>query len=188
MLWPSSPFLAEVEAESGQRLKACYQCGKCSAGCPAAYVMDWTPRQVMRAIQLGLEEEALSISGIWLCLYCHVCSIRCPRDIDVARVMATLRSLALAEKRLPAVPEVLTFHHLLGQAVRRFGRLYEVGLGAMYNMLSRRFTNVNHLPAALARGKLPLLPHSIKGSAEVRAIFDRVAAMEASLEGLQHGA
>ena len=185
--WPSSPFLAEVEAESGQRIKACYQCGKCSAGCPAAYVMDWTPRQVMRAVQLGLKEEALSSSGIWLCLYCHTCSIRCPREIDVAGVMASLRSLALAEKIRPAVPQVFRFHQVFGQMVRRFGRLYELGLGTMYNIRSRSLTNGRLVPLALARGKLPLLPRSIKGQAEVRAIFDRVAALEANAGGQAQG-
>ena len=75
---PLSDLRTFVESQSGQKVLDCYQCGKCSAGCPAAEFMDLTPRQVMRAVQLGQAELALRSSTIWLCASCQTCSARCP--------------------------------------------------------------------------------------------------------------
>jgi len=100
---PLSELRTFVEKQSGQNVLECYQCGKCSAGCPTAYAMDLTPRQLMRGIQLGLKDEVLGSTTIWLCLSCQTCSVRCPRQIDIARVLESVRQLAIAEKSKTAV-------------------------------------------------------------------------------------
>ena len=41
----------------------------------------------MRAVQMGLKDEALKNRSLWLCLSCSTCSARCPNNIDVAAVM-----------------------------------------------------------------------------------------------------
>ncbi len=176
---PASGLLSFVQSHTGQNISACYQCGKCSAGCPTAYAMDITPRQVMRGIQLGLRDEILDSSAIWLCVSCQTCSLRCPREIDIAKVMEALRLLSQAEGKPPAQKEVAVFYRVFLQQVRLFGRIYEVGLGIMYNLLSRHFfSNMKRLPALFARGKLHLLPPRTKGAAEVRRIAARVKALE----------
>jgi len=88
-------FLSEVLAESGENLQACYQCQKCSAGCPVAEAMDLLPNQVLRHIQYGHREKVLGSKTIWICASCYTCSVRCPNDIDIAKIMDTLRHLAL---------------------------------------------------------------------------------------------
>lgn len=90
-----SEFSAKVAELSGQNLALCYQCGKCSAGCPMAFAMDLLPNQVMRLVQLGLAEEAAECRTIWLCASCLVCTVRCPKGVDIARVMEALRLLSL---------------------------------------------------------------------------------------------
>lgn len=163
----------------------CYQCGKCTAGCPTAYAMDLTPRQAMRAIQWGLKEELLQSSTFWVCLSCQTCSVRCPREIDIARVMEALRHLALAEERPAKEKGVTLFHRLFLSSVRSRGRIWELGLGGAFNLLSRRFfANMKQLPAMLRRGKLPLWPSGTRGAKELRAIFDRVEAEERSMSGM----
>ena len=57
-------FAKQVAAESGQPIESCYQCGKCTAGCPTAFAMDLAPSQVMRAAQAGLRDIALGSSSI----------------------------------------------------------------------------------------------------------------------------
>jgi heterodisulfide reductase subunit C len=52
-------IIQDVEEISGQDIRNCYQCGKCSAGCPIAADMQLTPNQVIRLLQLGLVDEAL---------------------------------------------------------------------------------------------------------------------------------
>jgi len=170
-----------VKSETGQDLRLCYQCGKCSGGCPASYAMDITPRQVMRAIQFGLKNEILDSSAIWLCLSCQTCSAGCPKNIDIAQVMEALRNLAIAEKKTAAVKEVEVFNRAFLNIVSLFGRAYEVGLAGLYNIRSGHlFANVNMLPQMVARNKLAFTPERTKGTKETSKIFNRVKKLEAN--------
>ena len=89
-------FCEQVADASGQDIEACYQCGKCTAGCPLAEYFDLAPNQVMRAAQLGMDDTVLQAKTPWLCASCQTCSTRCPQGIDVARVMDFMVMEALA--------------------------------------------------------------------------------------------
>jgi len=180
---PASELLGLVESQSGEEILRCYQCGKCSAGCPAAYAMDLTPRQIMRALQLGLDEEVLHSNAFWLCVSCQTCSARCPREIDIARVMESLRLITTAQRREAAEKNVERFHHHFLGLVQRFGRIYELGLGALYGLSSGNpFANVAMAPGMLSRGKLAILPHRVKGTSEIQKIFARAKEEETALQ------
>ncbi len=97
-----SAIRRKVEEISGENVYACYQCGKCSAGCPSAYAMDVIPSQIMRFLQVGLEEDLLGSNTPWICASCEICSVRCPRGIEVARIMEALRHASL-RKRLDRI-------------------------------------------------------------------------------------
>ncbi|NLE77761.1 MAG: disulfide reductase [Chloroflexi bacterium] len=90
-----SDLVRQVQEISGQDLLACYQCGKCAAGCPVAFAMDLLPSLVIRLAQLGLIEELLETETIWLCAACQTCYTRCPKGVDLSRIMEALRELAL---------------------------------------------------------------------------------------------
>jgi heterodisulfide reductase subunit C len=87
-------FVQQVEMISGQSLLACNQCGKCSAGCPVAFGMDILPNQVIRLAQLGIE-DVLASGTIWTCAACLTCVSRCPKGIDLPRVMEAMRIIAM---------------------------------------------------------------------------------------------
>lgn len=87
-------FVRQVETISGETLLACNQCGKCSAGCPAAFSMDLLPSQVIRLAQLGLE-DVLESQTIWTCAACLTCVTRCPKGVDLPRVMEALRVIRI---------------------------------------------------------------------------------------------
>ena len=89
-----SEFVRQVEEISGQELLACNQCGKCSAGCPVAAVMDLLPSQAIRLAQLGME-ELLRSRTLWICASCLTCVTRCPKGVDVPRLMEALREISL---------------------------------------------------------------------------------------------
>jgi len=78
---------------------SCYQCGKCSAGCPSAPFMELLPNQVMRLLQFGKVERILETNTPFACCSCFVCSSRCPKGIDVAAIMESLRQLSLRAKK-----------------------------------------------------------------------------------------
>ena len=92
-------FVNKVEEISGQKLLACYQCGKCSAGCPAVGEMDILPNQVIRYAQLGLKEELLETNSVWVCASCYTCNVRCPKGIKIAEVMEAVRQVLLRKRK-----------------------------------------------------------------------------------------
>jgi len=87
----------EVEDLCGENLYGCYQCGTCSAGCPFVDEMDLTPDEVIRYVILD-RDEVLSSKTIWLCSSCYTCAERCPRDINITKIMEALRQIILRRK------------------------------------------------------------------------------------------
>ena len=89
------PSLAqEVAPEWWQKLFSCIQCGSCSASCPTAFAMDYTPRQLWQMVRLGLTEEVLDSHTFWLCTVCKSCQVRCPRSIQITDTMLALKEYA----------------------------------------------------------------------------------------------
>jgi heterodisulfide reductase subunit C len=95
----NDPFVSKVEELSGQNLLACYQCGKCSAGCPNVCEMDILPNQIIRYAQLGLKDELLGSKSIWVCASCMTCDVRCPKGINVAEVLEAIRTILLRQRK-----------------------------------------------------------------------------------------
>ena len=80
---------------SGESVKLCMQCATCTGMCPMTQEMDCSPRKVMHMAQFGLMEKLADINTYWKCASCHACSVKCPRGIDIARVMEALRQQVL---------------------------------------------------------------------------------------------
>jgi heterodisulfide reductase subunit C len=99
------PFVQQVEEISGQELLDCNQCGRCGAGCPVVATMDILPSQVVRMAQLGME-EVLESNTIWICASCLTCVTRCPKGVDLPRLMEALRQ-GVTELDLDALPPEL---------------------------------------------------------------------------------
>jgi len=88
-------ILDKVERISEVDVFACYQCGRCSGDCPSISLMDIMPNQAIRLLQLGEVEAVLSSKTIWICASCFTCTSRCPKGIDIARVLEALRQVCL---------------------------------------------------------------------------------------------
>ena len=95
-----------IQEELGQNVYLCYQCVKCSSGCPLGAYFDWQPNQVMRAVQLGMEEAALDAQTPWLCASCQTCSTRCPQGLDITAIMDFLTRESLRRGKRPPAPVV----------------------------------------------------------------------------------
>lgn len=175
-----SAFISAVEAESGQQVRLCYQCGNCTAGCPYSFVYDYPVNQIMRLVQAGQKDAVLGSKSIWLCGTCQSCTTRCPNNIDVARIMDVLRHMARRERRV-AQENVKSFTDAFLDSVRAHGRVFELGIMIDYIMRSGRFwTDADLAPKMLPKGKLAFKAHDIQGKEAVARIFER-------FEKHQHG-
>ncbi len=164
---------------TGLSVADCYQCGKCSAGCPLATEMDYPPNQILRMLQLemeGFDRKVLSSLSIWLCLTCQTCLARCPKEVDLPRVMDFLReeSLRLGLVNRKAA-DILTFHESFIGSVESCGRLHEMGLIQNYKLKTFHFLqDLTVAPKLFLRGKLHPKAHKIEGQKHVAEIMQRV--------------
>lgn len=91
--------IKKVNEISGESVNLCMQCATCTGMCPMAQEMDFSPRKVMHMAQFGLVEKMADINSFWKCASCYACSVKCPRGIDIAKVMETLRQQILRKDK-----------------------------------------------------------------------------------------
>lgn len=173
--------MEEVEGGSGVKVSACYQCRKCTNGCPVTFAMDLVPDQVMRYIQLGLRRPVLDSATIWVCAACETCTTRCPNEVDIAGAMDFLKQTVVRTRGVAREKKVLAFHEVFLNDIRKRGRVFEAGLMQSYLLKSgEAFSKLKDLSileemrlgwTMYRKGRLNLLPHGIKGKGEVKALF-----------------
>ena len=148
----------------------CFQCSKCSSGCPVAARSDLKPHEVVRLIQFDQREDALASRFIWECTSCQTCTTRCPQKVDIAALNDELRILSRAAGRVPV------FNEAFLSSVRSRGRVYELGLMVAYKLRTGRFMeDADKAPVMLSKGKLPLVGPRVGGGAERKAMFRRAS-------------
>jgi heterodisulfide reductase subunit C len=167
---------AEVEKRAGVDLAVCYQCKKCSLGCPVAGLVSSPPSEIIRRLQLGAGDELLQTPLIWTCLSCETCYARCPNEINFAGIIDALRAVAL-EKGV-ARPEGKTplFNRRFLDTVKRYGRAYDLQMIAAYKLGSGKLMDdVEKFPTMLKKGKMAVLPPTGADKSKVKHIFQSIA-------------
>ena len=155
------PELAQrVQDELGQNVYLCYQCVKCTSGCPVGDFFDWQPNQIMRAVQLGQEDIALAAQTPWLCAACQTCTTRCPQNLDINGIMEFLARESLNRGMKPPLPEVKIFNEAFMREVRLWGRAYEPGLMAEIKLRGPQhlFDDMDLYIGMLKKRKVAFLP------------------------------
>ena len=97
-------FLKSLERLSGQNIFKCLQCGTCSASCPALSTSDLAPNQLIHRLMLGQIEGVKDSLIAWRCMSCRLCQERCPRGLDLAKILAAFRQQLLAANRDRSLP------------------------------------------------------------------------------------
>jgi heterodisulfide reductase subunit C len=182
-LAPSLSLLERLGRETPLSVSSCYQCKKCSSGCPLTFAMDLLPDQVIRLALLGQEEQLLGSRTIWVCSACETCTTRCPNGVDIAGVMDWLKEEALKRGKDLPEREVAAFHRFFLESIRAAGgRLSEARLMRRFLFFKlRRSFDAEELKADLRlgwelrkRGRLRLLgPWALRGKGEVKKIFKK---------------
>ena len=183
LIVPDSSWLYEVEKSSGVKVSACYQCQKCSSGCPVTFAMDYLPNQILHMIQIGLKTEVLKSATIWVCASCETCTTRCPNDIDIARIMDVMRRESLKSGLTTGEKKVPVFHDAFLSSIESTGRVYELGMIGHYSLksgdikaklISGSFIEEVKLGWQMfKKGKLKLLPQKIKRAGEIKELFKK---------------
>ncbi len=172
MIEPRLGFVDEVSKLSGQNVRRCYYCLRCTAGCPAAYAMEYPPAQLLKMVQLGQAEPLLRSAGLWLCIGCETCGTRCPNDIHAGAVIDALRQMAVARGVAPGERRVFKLHQAFLDSIRVWGRLHELTMLMQYKVTS--FDLLSDLDMGLdmfVKGKIHPLPKRIAGIRQVRQLF-----------------
>jgi heterodisulfide reductase subunit C2 len=180
-LSPDFSFLERAEAAGPFNAAECFQCRKCTNGCPASFEMDLFPDQVIRLAILGQREEVLRSRTIWVCASCETCSTRCPNGVRIAEIMDYFKELAIKAGITVAQPQVAALHQTFLENVKLTGRIFEGGLLPAYWIKSGQIGSKvktgdlrNELKQGLKlfrKGRLSPMPKQIKGKAEVSAIL-----------------
>ncbi|MBI4713437.1 MAG: 4Fe-4S dicluster domain-containing protein [Planctomycetes bacterium] len=156
---PDAGFLKQMNDDIKVNVNVCYQCRKCSAGCPMSYAMDYTPAQLIHAIRLGLKDIVLNSKTMWMCSSCQTCTTRCPQEVDIAKVMDTVKIMAVAEGVKPPVSRVHKFNRASLRNIKWFGRMYELGLIGDLKMRTFEFFKDMGLGIKMfMHGKLKIIP------------------------------
>ena len=170
---PGLSLAAEVNKRSGAGLNRCYQCGTCANGCPFVQAMDYTPNQVIRLLQFGRRQEALTCKTIWVCVGCHTCSSQCPMSIDIAAVMDTLRLMAVEEGVVIGKPNIIDFHEEVLRSLEKYGRAHKLGIMLGYKRQTGGWLKDLDLGLKmLAKRKLDLIPSRVRdANKEIADLF-----------------
>lgn len=180
-LTPDFNFIQKAEASGPFNATQCFQCRKCTNGCPASFAMDLFPDQIIRLAVLGQKEAVLKSRTIWVCASCETCSTRCPNGVRIAELMDYFKELALKEGISPAQPTIAAFHKAFLDNLKLTGRVFEAGLLPSYWFKSGQvgskiksgemFKEFGQGMRLLRKGRLAALPGFVKGRSEVRSIL-----------------
>ena len=173
---PPSDVLAPVQ----EMVRACIQCGTCTASCPNEFAMDRTPRKLWRMVLMGLKNQIFQSKTFTLCSNCYYCTLRCPRGLPLTEAMDALKQIAARENLAKYRQSTLFYKNFL-RSVRRHGRVNEMEFMAFYFAALRNlFIPLRYAPLGarlmLKRKVSVVVPLTARRPLE--AIFRKVEAME----------
>ena len=159
-----------IRTPGGEKIPTCMQCGICAGSCPVSHEMDYTPRELVRMIQLGLKKEVLNSNTIWICTTCFSCSVRCPRGIHPTELMETLKPIAMAEG---IRNKNAKFDNVFSEVIKTNGRASEFLLISKYSLSEPGMIKQAPFGFSLfSKGKLPLSIDKMEDVGELDAIFE----------------
>jgi heterodisulfide reductase subunit C len=168
-------FVEEIACEpGGESILSCHQCGVCSGSCPNVLWMDYSPRKIIALTRAGKRQEVLSSNSMWCCATCHLCTVRCPRGIEMPELMHVLESIAIREGLANHGVSAPTMQRTLVNAAKRQGRVHELGLMGRFFLRTNPLAALKMTPVGLKlllHGRLPLRAEKIEGTDQLRAII-----------------
>jgi quinone-modifying oxidoreductase, subunit QmoC len=173
-------FPAEImQRPGGEDLQKCIQCGTCSAGCPLAVYMDYTPRRIIALTRSGLESDVLRSVTPWLCASCYECQVRCPRGLKVTDIMYALKRRAVEKKVYPKKFPIPVLANQFFKMVARYGRNSESRLVVQLYLRTRPMALFGLAPQGLKllrTGRMAVKRDRIVNTKQLKTLLDAVEA------------
>jgi len=157
----------------GEKIKECIQCGTCSASCPSAAAMEYSPREIIASLRAGMLDRVLNANTVWMCVSCYSCTVRCPAGIPFTDVMYELKRLE-TDKGVSKSAEGATMAKAFAETVDQHGRNVETKLLRKYYLRTNPLKALGQLPLAMKlflRGRLEIFPRTIKGLGNVHKMM-----------------
>lgn len=175
-IMPNPAFRKQVEQYSRQKVSACFQCEKCTNGCPVSFAMDIVPHKIIRSVHLGLKEQVLNSDTIWVCASCEACTTRCPNGIDIAHIMDSLRQISQNEGYKASKKTVPILDKVFIGSIKRWARVHEIEMAALYTLKAEGLTGLINQGKTqgidmMRKGKMKIRPYRLTPHKEVNQIF-----------------
>jgi heterodisulfide reductase subunit C len=169
-------FPEQVMESSGQNLRRCLQCGKCSGSCPITSQAVGGPRRLIARILGGMREQALSDPTWWYCVSCGACATRCPVEINMYAVSTALCQMAAEQGIEASEPAIHLFEELFLKSVEKNGRVREINTVAAFNLhMHQPFADAAIAAKMVQKGMISPLAMLRKGrrNLQVSRIFEK---------------
>ena len=169
-------FLDEVySVPGGECVRWCVQCGMCAASCPNVAWMEHSPRKMIALIRAEKRQEVLTSNSMWVCASCYLCTVRCPRGVEMTELMHVLGSLAARHGLTNGKTATPAMHRAFIENIKSNGRLHELGLMRRFFLRTNPLAALKMAPVGLrllSHGRLRLRAEKAGGAAQVRAIVE----------------
>jgi len=172
-------FVDQIAAiPGGENIRVCIQCGTCTASCPNAEFMDHAPSELIAMARAGMKEEVLASNAMWFCLSCYLCTVRCPRDIKITRLMHVLEGLAAADGLCNKHTTTPVMYRGFNSFIHKYGRMSELWMMMRYYFQTNPFKAIKMMPVAWnlfthQRISMKISKISPEGLKQLRAIVNK---------------
>lgn len=174
-------FVEEIASEpAGECIRWCVQCGTCSGSCPNVLWMDHSPRKIIALVRAGKRQEVLSSNSMWSCASCYLCTVRCPKGIQLPELMHVLACMGTREGLANGRVSTPAMHRTFVDAVKSQGRVHELALMGRFFLRTNPLAALKMMPVGLRlllHGRLPLTAEKIKGTDQLRTIVKEAQAI-----------
>jgi heterodisulfide reductase subunit C len=179
----TNAFVEEISAiPGGEKISLCIQCGTCSASCPNANRMEYTPRKLIALARAGIRKDVLSSNSMWFCASCYLCTVRCPRNIKPTELMHALECLAVRDRLVNPRTRTPAMYRSFSDFVYSIGSVPEMGFMTWFYLVSNPLRALKMMPVAFnlfRHGRLSARARRLKPEAErqLKAILDKAEAI-----------
>jgi len=117
-------------------IRACEQCGTCTASCPTKEVSDFNIRKLVRHLQLEIYEDKDFLSKYpWLCTQCYRCNELCTEGLEIPKLVMALRELAIKNAAVPGSV------HSVSKAIKEFNSPYQSQTRTKETWINKKFND-----------------------------------------------